>query len=461
VSARDPLMECITPTSYPRLYRAQEKNAVRRRPKLLFLAHRFPPANTSACVRTRNVAKYLARLGWDVTVVTPHPSVWRLVNSPQEIEVTLKREGIRRILTGHRWRCLAPDVMNCWNQSIGRLAGGLCRIIARRLGVDPGIGWIKSAEQACAALTAEDVDIILATGPPFAPFTLARRLSKRLSRPYILDYRDPWTAAPHGLRSSYLAPLQKEARLLADSAAVTIVSPSWGLALNHRYGIGSKVHVLTNGYDLEELEEVRPYNFGHAAIVYTGNFYPPKRVITPLMAALQRLKETVAGECDWFFHCYGGQANHVLTESERFGVRSRVVLHGQVPRAEALAAVQGAKVAVVITSIAEEVTMADKGIIPAKVFEALGLGTPVLLIAPPDGDITTLVETTGLAQSFSGNDIEGMASFLSEAMSGCPPKPKHPEAYAWTNIAKTLDAILRGVAARAYCNETGQPLEQG
>jgi glycosyltransferase involved in cell wall biosynthesis len=351
--------------------------------------------------------------------------------------------------------------MNCWNQSIGRLAGGLCRIIARRLGADPGIGWIKSAEQACAALTAEDVDIIFVTGPPFAPFTLAKRLADRLGRPYVLDYRDPWTGAPHGIRSFYLAPLQKEARLLAGSSAATIVSPSWGIALNRRYGIGSKVHVLTNGYDPEELGDVRPHDFGHTAIVYTGNFYPPKRVITPIMAALKRLKETVAGEYDWFFHCYGGQANHVLTESERFGMRNRVVLHGQVPRAEALAAVRGAKVAVVITSIAEEVTMADKGIIPAKVFEALGLGTPTLLIAPPDGDIATLIETTGLAQSFSGNDIEGMATFLSEVMSGHPPKPKHPEAYAWTNIAKTLDAILRGVAARTRCKEIDQPLEQG
>jgi glycosyltransferase involved in cell wall biosynthesis len=351
--------------------------------------------------------------------------------------------------------------MNCRNQGVGRLLGGLCRNIARRRGVDPAIGWIKSAEQACATLTAEDVDIIFVTGPPFSPFTLAKRLADKLGRPYVLDYRDPWTGAPHGIRSSYLAPLQKEARLLAGSAAVTIVSPSWGVALDRRYDLGSKVHVLANGYDPEELGNVRPHDFGHAAIVYTGNFYPPKRVITPIMAALKRLQETVASECDWFFHCYGAQANHVLAESERFGVRDRVVLHGQVPRAEALAAVGGAKVAVVITSIAEEVTIADKGIIPAKMFEALGLGTPTLLIAPPNGDITTLIETTGLAQSFSGNDTEGMALFLSEAMSGRPPKPKHPEAYAWTNIARTLDAILRRAAAHTRCNETAQPLDQG
>jgi glycosyltransferase involved in cell wall biosynthesis len=451
-------MEYGTPTSCPHLDGVQEKNAVRRRPKLLFLAHRFPPANTSGCVRTRNVAKYLTRLGWDVTVVTPHPSVWRLVNSPQEIEITLKREGIRRILTGHRWRCLAPDVMNCQNQGIGRLTGGLCRIIARRLGADPGIGWIKSAEQACTTLTAEDVDIIFVTGPPFAPFTLAKRLADKLGRPYVLDYRDPWTGAPHGIRSSYLAPLQEEARLLADCAAVTIVSPSWGLALDRRYGIGPKVHVLTNGYDPEELGDIRPHDFGHAAIVYTGNFYPPKRVITPIMAALKRLKETIAGEHNWLFHFYGGQTNHVHTESERFGVRDRIVLHGQVPRAEALAAVRGAKVAVVITTIAEEATIADKGIIPAKVFEALGLRTPTLLIAPPNGDIAMLVETTGLAQSFRGNDTEGIASFLIEAISARSPKPKYPEAYAWTNIATKLDAILRDRAIRTRNNETSQLL---
>src|SRR5262245_811962 len=98
------------PYSSPRFH---QHVASHKRPKLLFLARAFPPLRATACVRGWNIAKFLARLGWDVTVVTPHPSAWRHVESPSDVEFHLEREGIRRILTEHRWRCLAPTSLNC------------------------------------------------------------------------------------------------------------------------------------------------------------------------------------------------------------------------------------------------------------------------------------------------------------------------------------------------------------
>jgi glycosyltransferase involved in cell wall biosynthesis len=434
---------------------SQQEGALSDPPKLLFLALPFPPLSISACVRTWNIAKYLARLGWDVTVVTPQPSIWRYVDSPEATDLQLRREGIRRILTDYRWRCLAPELRKCWNQGLGWFIGGIYRTVARRLDVDNGVGWIRAAEQACATLTPNDVDVILATGKPFAAFKLAKRLSKRLHRPYVLDYRDPWTGNPHRARPARPAAVREEARLLADCAGVTIVSPSWREAMDRLFGLGPKLHVITNGYDPEELADIKPYNFGHCAIVYTGNFYPPKRVISPVLAALKRLKETMHGkDGEWHFHYYGEQGNRVREEAERFGVMEQVVLHGKVPRAEALAAVKGAGVAVVITSVAEGATMADRGIMTGKVFEPLGLGTPILLVAPPGSDVETIAETTDLARRFTGSDVAGIASFLAEIISGQAIEPKNLDAYAWTNIAKRLDAILREAAVSALCTQS-------
>lgn len=424
-----------------------------RRPRLLFLAYFFPPATASGCVRTWNVAKYLTRLGWDVTVVTPDPSVWRHAENIEATDARLKRENVRRILTGHRWRYLSPNSLNCWNGNLGWVVSGICRQVIRHLGIDQKIGWIKAAEQACSTLTAKDVDIILASGLPFVAFTLAKRLSDRLGRPYILDYRDPWTGNPHHRKAYRPAIVQEEARLLANCAAVTIVSPSWGEALHQSFGLGSKLHVITNGYDPEELLDVRPYKFGHFAIVYAGTFYPPKRVISPVMAALKRLKETLNGKgSDWHFHYYGDKGNHVREEARRFEVVDRVVLHGRVPRAEALSAIRGAAVTVVITSVGEEETLADKGIVTAKVFDAIGLGTPILLIAPPGSDTETIAQTTGLAQSFTGNEIDGMTVFLQEAISHQTCEPKNLDVYAWPHLAQRFDRVLRGAVANTTSN---------
>jgi hypothetical protein len=96
-------------------------------------------------------------------VVTPDPSVWRNVEDCEKVSMELDREGIGRILTGHRWRCLVPGHLNCWDQNLGWFAGGVCRTIARRLGIDSHVGWIKAAERACSTLSPKDVDVILAS----------------------------------------------------------------------------------------------------------------------------------------------------------------------------------------------------------------------------------------------------------------------------------------------------------
>ncbi len=414
--------------------------------KLLFLAHPFPPANSIACVRTWNIAKYLARLGWDVTVVTPHPSIWRHVENLEGVAADIKQEGITRILTGYRWRFLVPDSLSCWNQGVGWFIGGIFRTITRRLGIPKEIGWLKVAEKSCAALTAHDADVILASGPPFLSFLLARRLSDKLGRPYVLDYRDPWPTGSFRSRLARPRAVQDEATLLAGSAAVTVVSSSSGVLLDQRFHLGAKLHIITNGYDPEELADVHPYHFGHFAIVYTGTFYPPWRVISPVMAALKHLKETPHGQGrEWYFHYYGRKEDHVREEAKRFGVSERVVLHGFVPRSEALAAVRGADVVVVTGSVADDITENVKGHVPAKVFEALGLRARLLVVAPPGSDLGTIVEPTGVARRFVGSDINGIASFLAGAMAGWDPEPKGSDMYAWTNIIKRLDTVLRGV----------------
>src|SRR5262245_43871730 len=121
-------------------------------PKLLFIARHFPPFPVRS-TRSWSLARYMSRLGWKVTVVTPHPSVWRSLEDVEEANKNIRLDRMERILTGHSWRCLAPEILNCRNEGLSWVAGGVCRTVARRLGIDDGVGWIKPAEQACASLT--------------------------------------------------------------------------------------------------------------------------------------------------------------------------------------------------------------------------------------------------------------------------------------------------------------------
>jgi hypothetical protein len=94
------------------------------RPKLLFLAWNFPPIQAVASVRTWNIAKYLTRLGWEVTVVTPRLALWRHVDNAEKVQVDVRMEGIQEIWTDHSWRFLSPVHLACWNQGLGWFTGG-------------------------------------------------------------------------------------------------------------------------------------------------------------------------------------------------------------------------------------------------------------------------------------------------------------------------------------------------
>jgi glycosyltransferase involved in cell wall biosynthesis len=272
-------------------------------------------------------------------------------------------------------------------------------------------------------------------------FDLAKRLSDRLGRPYVLDYRDSWLQNPNSARFVRKSTIGQELQLMEGSSAVIAISRS---LVNCDPRLNSKLHVITNGYDPDELENIDPHPFGHFAIVYTGTFYPPQRVITPVIGALARLKQMNGKEdCPWFFHYYGGQDEHVREEAMRLGVMERVILHGRVPRTEALAAVHGAGVSVVITSCGEEATFADRGIMTGKIYDALGVGTPILLVAPPGSDVDAVGGTTGLIKRFKGSDIDQMAGFLLDAMHGRVPEALNPKAYAWPRIVRKLDDVLR------------------
>jgi len=290
----------------------------------------------------------------------------------------------------------------------------------------------------------------LATGTPFASFSLAQRLSQRLQCAYVLDYRDPWSGNPHASGPGDPAAAKQEAQLLLEAAAVTIVSPSWASALDRNFGVGDKLHVLTNGYDPEESAGVEPQCFGHFAIVYAGAFYPPKRVITPVMEVLRKIREGSDNQAsDCYFHYYGPHEQHVRSEADRCGVSQRVVLHGNVSRAEALAAQRGANVAVVITSALDKESSQDDGIVTSKIFEIMALGVPALLISPAESDAGKILAETGLGRSFQGKDVDEMARWLKELMSYKSGGGKKTEAYSWINISAKMDRILRGVLERS------------
>ena len=188
------------------------------------------------------------------------------------------------------------------------------------------------------------MDLILASGSPFVAFRLAKTLSDRLGRPYVLDYRDPWTGNPHNVRPSRISTIREEASLLEGCAAVTIVSPSWGAALDRSYGVGAKLHVVTNGYDPNEMGNVQGIRLWTLCICLYREFLSAETSHYPVFGCAEAPEgEPWRTQQAWFFHYYGRDESHVREQAERFGVSDRVVLHGRVSRHEVLIGCQRCK----------------------------------------------------------------------------------------------------------------------
>jgi len=408
---------------------------------VLLLARSFPPVQAIAAVRTGSIAKQLAMRGWEVTVATVRPDI--VDENALGAQMSGGISGVRRIECGHGLRFLLPGLLKEGKSRLRRAFSRAGRRLARALWIEDGVGWINPVLTECRDLEAGSFDVVLVSGPPFMGYVAARRLAIRLRCALVVDYRDPWTVSAYRSAGAPFWMRRLEAKLLRSADLVTTVSPSLAEVIE-RLGDGrTKVRVVSNGYDPEASSEAVPRNFGHPAIVYAGEFYPPKSTIAPVMRLLASAKGRVPG---LRLHYYGRAGSHVLEAARKAGVAEMVEIHGLVARREVLDAIAGALAAVVITSVEPECSRLDAGIVTGKLFEPMALKCPVLLIAPEGSDARDVVARAACGRAFRGDEIEGMREFV-EALWRGEERPSFAgmAEYSWPVLIAGLAEALQTV----------------
>lgn len=417
--------------------------------RLLLIAHPFSPAILPGSPRTWSIATRLQCEGWQVDVVTVNGAQWRRRESIEDIDAKLRALGIERVEAADSPLLFGELEAPRWWPSLGTR---VTRRLLHWTQIDAHLFWYRRAEAAIAKRYRRgDVDVVMASVPPFGQIAVAERVAARLGCPFVIDYRDLWTMNPTHVVESPARHVRAERRLTANAAAILTVSHSLAELLDQKFGVGAKVHVLHNGFDRAVLDGVQPARFDHFAIVYAGSFYFPNRTVHPLLRALARVHATSAIARDWKFHYYGTQDAHVLEVAAEVGLpRERVVCHGAVRRAEALAAVAGADLAAIITTTQREGTAGDRGIVTGKIFEAIGLRRPLLVIAPVNSDVEKIVDTAGLGIVMQGPETERIAEAIVGVANGNVIPPRNPEAFDWAALAPRLsDVLTRAIGGTA------------
>ncbi len=361
---------------------------------VLLISYRFPPQPGVGAIRPAKFAKYLHRFGFRVTVLAASAENGRdetlLRDLPKAVRVIRVPE--RGLLA--TWRRLCPR-RGVLTDSLWRAGQWLLR---QSSVPDESSGFVGPALRTGADLEAGPPDMILASGGPWSAFVAAERISRRLGVPYVLDYRDPWTAAPAGWLSApgFLPGWRNpalERRLVSRAAAIVAAHEEIPSLLDETFpgiGAGRRAHWIPNGYDPEDFGDLPMRRSEVFVLNYAGALYGG-RTLRPLAETLEDL-------------CAAGTISRPRARLRVLGPRPERVrrmlagllpdqldIPGEVPYSESIASMTSAAINLHVSFRRLE----DTFHVPVKLYEYLRAGRPILALCPPGASARLIEEARG------------------------------------------------------------------
>ncbi|HET9952719.1 MAG TPA: glycosyltransferase [Candidatus Eisenbacteria bacterium] len=350
--------------------------------RVLIVSYQYPPeGGSSGVLRTLKFSRYLPRHGW-----TPH--ILTLRESFYPVRDESLRSQIPTEAVVHR----SFGLDSARHLSIGG------RYLAATTVPDRFVAWIPFAvTQGLSVVRRHGIDVLYSTSPPPSTHLIAATLHRLTGLPWIADFRDPWIEeGQHPRPGTLRCRVEKsmERWVLGSATRVLATTPRLRDELVGRHPSldPSKFRVVFNGYDESDFAALPPagpaerFELIHAGLV-TPEFRDPApllRAVADLLTGTDVRRETVRVT-------FLGGGPYVESEAFRESIRASrledvVEVAGRVTHGESLARQLRAAVLVVLQSSED-----TKTLVPAKAFEYIRLGRPILSLTPP-GATTEVLE---------------------------------------------------------------------
>jgi glycosyltransferase involved in cell wall biosynthesis len=421
---------------------------------LLVVTFHFPPCSASGSFRMLGFARHLPKFGWGTAVVAPPRVHWDPVDEALRAQVPAETILYPTPLPrGPLWKPLAL--------------------------VDGHAGWLLRAERACRRAVRElRPDAVLTTGPPHVTHAIGLRLKRRSGLPWVADFRDPWLTKDPAMSicGSYGRPDSPRRRayerleraIIRHADAVVSTGPrASGLLADAFPEQAAKMVTVTNGYDPERFRGLQgdpgdgPARPG-LTITHAGEMYAGRNPL-PFLDAVRDLLTApgggpAIGRVRFLGSYAGGMARFEADVRDR-GLGAVAEYGGQVPYERAQRAMLGSDILLLLDSPGRRVG------IPAKAFEYLGAGRPVLALAEPDGDLAWALREGGLPHRIAPpGDVAAIKRALVElaAEVGAGPRDGRARGGRFTReevagqLAEVLDRCVGEAGAEAGRNGTGE-----
>lgn len=410
---------------------------------LLIVTYYFPPLGGVGVQRVSKFCKYLPRFGWNPVVVAPEPTAFYMTDEGMLEEVN--HVQIHRVK--------APDSFRTHQKIAGsrkpRIDSPLRKIARAFTWPDTHRGYLRAALPMIRRMTSK-FQVILVTSPPWSNLLMIPRLKEESDVPIIADLRDPWVGHPEHDKFFWKRTLNKRAEreVLESADAVIAATRSHTEDLRKRYPrLASHIHYIPNGFDRADFEGVKPpRRKTPLTLCYTGILgLETINEGTTLYAALKRLRDEDGVTPSRLKVQIIGEVSR--KEEERMkGVEEFIELPGFLPHRETMQRLAQADLAFLPYR-------ADycHSIVPAKTYEYIGSGTPVLAEVDASHETAELIRQTGTGVVIPEGDVDGMVDALRMLLKKrFPYKPnrKAIDRFDRRNHTKQLVDIIEGLTKR-------------
>lgn len=375
--------------------------------KVVIVSEKFPPDSGIGCLRWGRFSQSLIERGHQVFVVAAgdgDSQEAHVLRSPMPLTAKnrlkrlLRRDGIspkpKTEVLGKSRATVVVRPTSKSEKAIRRVVSKFFYFVSFPNGT---LNWGRSSFDGVVAPVSEfDPDLIIGSWPGLGALHLARQLGDKLGRPWIADYRDPFTdfySNPIRIGGFFYRKLEQVERRLNDSAAA-VITVNEQMSKITRVSDRSKIVEIPNCYeDGYNLGRKAPLLAGELKLVYTGVMARPA-FLEPLFEALRDFSEH-----EVHFHYYGSSSSDVLALWQSIGCAKRgLTCHGLVSRPDAIEAQAGADLLVVSGASG---TRASECVVTGKMMEYIQSGVPLLGISQTAGDaMDSLFTQTGVGVCF-------------------------------------------------------------
>jgi glycosyltransferase involved in cell wall biosynthesis len=435
--------------------------------RILMISYFFPPAGGSSAQRNVGLVRRLPQLGYEPVMVTapsagedrwaqldgslmsqlpPDARVVRVGGEPPEDPTTLVRRLDRLLDRDDTWRR--------W--------------------------WIEAALDAGRDAIA-DCDLVYAPLEPYETATVAAALAREYRLPWVADLLDPWALDEMRIHVSGVHRRRDLARMrdsLATADAVIMNTPEATRRARRAFPeLGGRiVDAIPVGFEPADFDApVAPREDGRFRIAHTGYLHAEDGLRHRRTAKVRRLLGGVYADVDPLTRSHVhliAAIDRMLAEDPTLADTIELHLAGALTPTDVEIAnrspVTRARGYLSHIDSLELIRTADllflplhdlprggrAGLVPAKTYEYLASGTPILAAVPP-GDAHDILRAAGNAHVCGPSDEAAMARAISDELArwrarAAPPAPSASvlERYERGTVARQLARVFDDVLAR-------------